>query len=97
MTIRLILLDIDGTLTNSKKVITPDTKDALLRVQQAGVKLALSSGRPQQGLRKLSEELKLGEFGGYNICYNGSRVVDCRTGNFLFNQPMSAEDALKVL
>lgn len=97
MAIRLILLDIDGTLTNSKKVITPETKAALLRVQQAGVKLALSSGRPQQGLVKLARELQMPEFGGYFVCYNGSRVVDCKTGEFLFNQPMTAQEAKAVL
>ena len=55
--IKAILLDIDGTLTNDKKVITPKTKDALLKVQKAGVRLALASGRPDMGLYKWAREL----------------------------------------
>lgn len=39
--IRAILLDIDGTLTNSKKEITPKTKEALLKAQEAGIILAV--------------------------------------------------------
>lgn len=41
--IRAILLDIDGTLTNSKKEITPKTKEALLKAQEAGIILAVVS------------------------------------------------------
>ena len=46
MAIKAIALDIDGTLTNDEKIITPRTKRALLDAQDDGVKLILSSGRP---------------------------------------------------
>ena len=36
---KAILLDIDGTLTNSEKIITPKTKEALLKAQDAGIRL----------------------------------------------------------
>lgn len=49
MAIKAIALDIDGTLTNDRKVVTPRTKTALLAAQDAGVKLILASGRPVQG------------------------------------------------
>ena len=45
-TYEIIVLDLDGTLTNSKKVITPKTKDALMRIQKEGKKVVLASGRP---------------------------------------------------
>ena len=56
--IKTILLDIDGTLTNDKKVITPKTKEALLAAQEKGVRLALASGRPDMGLFKWAKELE---------------------------------------
>ena len=34
---KIIFLDIDGTLVNSEKNITPETKKALMRVQKDGV------------------------------------------------------------
>lgn len=33
MSIRVIIMDVDGTLTNSQKVVTPKTKEALLKAQ----------------------------------------------------------------
>lgn len=95
--IKAILLDIDGTLTNSKKEITPETKKALLKAQEAGVRLVLSSGRPERGLYKLAEELDMFNHGGLFICFNGSRVLNCQTGEVLFNQPMSIEEGKAVL
>ena len=56
MSIKAIVLDIDGTLTNDKKEITPMTKEALLKAQAMGIKLTLASGRPTKGLRKLAHE-----------------------------------------
>ena len=51
-TYEIIVLDLDGTLTNSKKVITPKTKDALMRIQKEGKKVVLASGRPTGGIVK---------------------------------------------
>ena len=49
-TYEIIVLDLDGTLTNSKKVITPKTKEALMRIQKEGKKVVLASGRPTGGI-----------------------------------------------
>ena len=54
-----IVLDLDGTLTNSKKEITPPTRDALIEIQQNGKKVVLASGRPINGVAPLAEELYL--------------------------------------
>ena len=54
MAIKVIIMDIDGTLVNDEKVITPLTKETLLKAQDKGVRLVLASGRPTSGLR--SEE-----------------------------------------
>jgi len=97
MAIRVILLDIDGTLTNSEKKITPKTKAALLNAQESGVILALSSGRPDHGLYKWAEELEMTSHGGLFICYNGGKVMNCQTGEVLFDQPLPVEDGQAVL
>ena len=46
----IIVLDLDGTLTNRDKVITPRTKKALMEAQARGKKVVLASGRPTQGV-----------------------------------------------
>ena len=95
--IRLILLDIDGTLTNSRKIITPKTRDALLKAQDMGVRLAIASGRADQGLYRFADMLDMREHHGLLVAFNGAKVLDCETGEILFHQPMSAEEARAVL
>lgn len=46
MDYKIIVLDLDGTLTNRDKVITPRTKEALMKAQEAGKIVVLASGPP---------------------------------------------------
>ena len=59
MEYKIIVLDLDGTLTNSKKEISKNTLDALLEIQRNGYKVALASGRPTPGITKLAKQLEL--------------------------------------
>ena len=45
MNYEVLVLDLDGTLTNSEKKITEPTKEALLDIQQKGKIVVLASGR----------------------------------------------------
>ena len=45
MDYKIIVLDLDGTLTNRDKVITPRTKEALMKAQEAGNIVVLASGK----------------------------------------------------
>lgn len=97
MSIRVIALDIDGTLTNKKKEITPRTKEALKKAQEMGIRLILASGRPDKGLIQYVEELEMDKYHGLCVSYNGSRVFDCQTGEVLFNETMTVEEGRAVL
>lgn len=83
MAYKLILLDLDGTLTNSKKVITPRTYAALMEAQERGVRLCLASGRPQQGIYRVAEHLHLAEHDGFIAAFNGGRIISCSTGQII--------------
>lgn len=89
---KMIALDLDGTLTNSDKIITPDTKQALFDFQEKGGKIILASGRPTQGIVPLAEELELDNYGGYILAFNGSRMVDFQTKEVMFNQTLTMEE-----
>ena len=56
---KILVLDIDGTLTNSKKEITEATKRGIWNILQHGHKVILASGRPTPGMRGCEEELEL--------------------------------------
>lgn len=97
MSIKVIIMDVDGTLTNSQKVVTPKTKEALMKAQKAGAILILASGRPTSGLRDLAAELEMDKHHGLLVAFNGSKVIDCETGETLFNQAMTVEEGKAVL
>ena len=42
---RLLVFDVDGTLTNSQHEITPATRRAVARVQAGGIRVMLATGR----------------------------------------------------
>ena len=83
---KVLVLDIDGTLTNSKKEITPATKQAIQDILKKGHKVILASGRPTPGMRRYEKELELETFGGYLLSFNGARVVECRTGEIVYQR-----------
>lgn len=78
--IEVLALDLDGTLTNSKKEITPHTIETLQRAIAAGVHVVLASGRPLVGITKLAEKLNLYELGGFILAYNGAQIIDLKSG-----------------
>ncbi|MDD6777914.1 MAG: Cof-type HAD-IIB family hydrolase [Bacteroidales bacterium] len=86
---KMIVLDLDGTLTNDKKEVTPRTHEALMRAQQLGVRVVLASGRPTYGITPLASRLRLKDFGGFILAYNGGKVIECATGHTIFNQELS--------
>lgn len=86
MKYKLIILDVDGTLLNSKRELTKRTVQTLRRVQQMGVRVALASGRPTYGILPIARELELGIYEGYIISYNGAQVMSAKDGQILFER-----------
>lgn len=85
---KVLVLDIDGTLTNSKKEITNNTRQAIWDAAMRGHKVILASGRPTPGMRRYEEELKLDRYGGYLLSFNGARIVDCRTREVIYQRTL---------
>ena len=91
MAYKVLALDIDGTLTNSKKQITKRTKDAVARAALGGVKIVIASGRPVQGIRAFANELELDKNDGYILSFNGGRLISCRTGEVIHDVKLPLE------
>lgn len=91
MKYQVLVLDLDGTLTNSKKEITSPTKQALLEIQAAGKTVVLASGRPINGEVPLAKELEMDCFGGYMLSFNGARITRCSTGEIIYNRTLPQE------
>lgn len=87
----LLVLDIDGTLLNSQRMITDLTKETLVDAQKRGKVVAIASGRSISGIRRTASAISLEEFGGYIIAYNGTTVLNCKTGECIYNQTVPVE------
>ena len=85
---RMLVLDIDGTLTNSRKEITPATLGAIHEMQRRGHVVVLASGRPTGGLRMIIRALGFDRSGGYAISYNGACVTQTATGETVFKNAL---------
>ena len=81
--IKVLALDLDGTLTNDQKEITPRTRAALDAALARGVTVVLASGRPIAGVTPVARALDLGQPGraGAILAYNGGAIVDCGPGH----------------
>lgn len=86
---KIIAMDMDGTLLNSHQNISTYTKDILLSLQKQGHAIVLASGRDLQSLVRFGDNLEISHYpqSGY-ICLNGLKIYDYR-GNLLH-----VEDAL---
>lgn len=96
MKYKLIVLDLDGTLTNSQKVITPRNRETLIRVQEQGIRLVLASGRPTYGIVPLANELRMNEFDGFILSYNGGEIINWETGEMIYENVLP-NDVVPVL
>ncbi|MBQ2045513.1 MAG: carbon-phosphorus lyase complex subunit PhnI, partial [Bacteroidaceae bacterium] len=81
---KLLVLDLDGTLTNSKKEIPEQNLNTLLHAQEKGLRIVLASGRPTYGITPLAEQLQLERFGGYILSFNGGQIIDCQTNKVIY-------------
>jgi Cof subfamily protein (haloacid dehalogenase superfamily) len=57
--IRLLIADVDGTLVTHDKVLTERARAAVAKMRTAGIKFAITSGRPPRGMQMLIEPLAL--------------------------------------
>lgn len=88
---KLLVLDLDGTLTNDQKEVTPRTLDALMKAQECGVRVVLCSGRPVYGISHLAEQLQLARYGGFVIAFNGGKVMEWGSEKVIMEQKLPDE------
>ena len=57
--ISLVLADVDGTLVTEQKVLTKRAQAAVHRLRGAGIRFAVTSGRPAKGMAMLVDPLQI--------------------------------------
>ncbi|MED4801383.1 phosphoglycolate phosphatase [Bacillus atrophaeus] len=71
--IKLIAIDMDGTLLNDEQLISEGNRQAIREAEDKGVYVVISTGRTLMTCRELAESLKLSS---YLITANGSEIWD---------------------
>lgn len=94
--IKLITIDVDGTLVTPLKRLTKENIAAIERAKDAGIHIALVSGRPFHSMVDLNKSLGLDKKGHFTICQNGSYVFDNFNQKPMFGTFQSPSDLVKV-
>ena len=93
MSYRFVVLDLDGTVLNPEKRITPAVAAAVARAGEAGLTVVLCTGRMMASSVPYWRELGLGT---PLIAYNGAMIKDLRDGRVLFHRPLELPMTLEV-
>ena len=91
LAIKLIAVDLDGTLLTTTKQILPETERILKQANSQGIKIVLASGRPLSGVKEFNKLLGLEGKKQYDIVFNGAVIQDL-AGNILMNEEMNYRD-----
>ena len=91
---KLIAIDIDGTLLNSKSDLTDRTIKALKEASDMGVIVVLTSGRMGSVIENFCKKIGADEF---IIAENGASIIDLRTNKIIYENYMSKETVLSIV
>lgn len=92
--IKMIGLDLDGTLLTSDKKLLPFTRQVLTEAIERGIQVLMATGRPYTGI---PEELRKLPGIRYALTSNGARILDTQTGKALIEHLLPLESAKKAL
>mgnify|MGYP000190622809 CR=1 FL=1 len=96
MAIKLVAIDIDGTLLNEKREVTKEVKEAIAAAVAKGVSIVLCTGRPLPGVQEQLNELDLFQDNDYVITYNGALVQQTKSGKIIARHGLTHEDFLEI-
>ena len=94
---KTLFLDLDGTLLNDEKQITPGNRRALETALDAGHRVVITTGRPLVSAIKQSQSLGLTGKGCYLIAFNGGIVYDSFREEIIYQQNLPTEAALRAI
>lgn len=98
MAIKLIALDLDGTLLTDAKTIDEYTRKQLLRAQRLGIVIVIATGRDKGGISFVYEALQLESIGNNYIAgVNGQIIYSFKAKEYQMDNVLSGLDANKIM
>lgn len=98
MAIKLIALDLDGTLLTSQKTIDEVTKAKLIEASRRGISITIATGRDKGGIDFVYEPLELEHRGNNFVAgVNGQIIYDFHKKEYFVDKVLNGDDAKKVM
>lgn len=94
--IKIITIDLDGTLFDSNKEISETNKQAIKEAKDLGVKIVIATGRPYLGFQHVIKELELFNTDTYVICFNGGIIYHLLTNEIVYSSTISGKDVKRL-
>ncbi len=96
MDIKLIAIDLDGTLLDSNKLLSEENRLAIMEAKEAGVQVVICTGRPLRSMQHLLEEADLMDDDDIVITYNGGLIQKAKTGEIINEITFNREESLDI-
>lgn len=93
---RLLFMDLDGTLLNDRKEITPGNRLALDQALERGHGVIITTGRPLKSAMDQARKLGMDKPGCYLIAYNGAVVYDWERKKQIFARTLTYPQVFRV-
>ena len=93
---RMLFLDLDGTLLNDRKEITPGNRQALEAALRRGHGVIITTGRPLKSAMAQARKLGLDKPGCLLIAYNGAVIYDWEKQEQIFARTLPIPTVLEV-
>ena len=92
--IKLVALDLDGTLLRSDKRLSKRAVEAIRETRRRGVRVVIASARPPRSVREIYEHLELDDV---QVNYNGALIYDQLRRRNLYHRPLEANLVKRIV
>lgn len=93
---RMLFMDLDGTLLDDRKEITPGNRRALEKALERGHGVIITTGRPLKSAMDQAHKLELDKPGCFLIAYNGAMIYDWGKQEQLFSRTLEIPAVLEI-
>ena len=91
---KIVAIDLDGTMLNQYGIVTQRTKQAIKRAQQRGIEVIIASGRPMDSIKAIAEEIKSEK---YFISGNGAIIYDIQNDEIIYENTLKKQKTLDII
>lgn len=92
--LKLVAIDLDGTMLNQYGIVTQKTKNSIKKAQENGLEIMIASGRPIDSVKTISKEIGSEN---YFISGNGSIIYDIKKDEIIYENVLKKQKALEII